>query len=273
MFSDFPSLHPLIVHFPVVLVLLAVAFQAAVTWKDWQQIRWATLFIMAGAFLSAWAASTVFHAMPSEDAPKEAMEIFLQHEKFAQYTLWMSGFTLLLKCIGDFYKLNRRSYDSLVLSSAIVTAIFLSVTGHHGARLTHVAGVGPMGRYLMKDHDEKNMDNMKEMKGDKPMPGMDTTNDMKDMNNKSDMKKMDMKDMNMKKMDNKKDMKNMDMKDMDNNKDMKDMNMNNMDNEKDMKGVNMKDMDNMKDMNMTGKNPMDTFRFEDNNPAWQNKKK
>ena len=300
MFKDFPSLHPLIVHFPIVLILLAVAFQVVVVWKPhWRQIRWTTLFIMAGGFFSALAASTIFHAMPSGDAPKAAMEMFEAHEKYAQLTLWMSGITLLLKSIGIFFKINRRLYEVIVLIAAIIAAIFLSITGHHGARVTHVAGVGPMGRYLMKDHggshNEKDMKNM-DMHGDsthmndsmpgmKNMPGMDT---MKDMKNMKDMKGMDdMKDM--KGTDKMKDMKNM--PGMDKMKDMKNMpgmdtmkNMKGMDNMKDMKNMpgmdTMKAMDNMKDMKgmeMPGmnmkNNPMDTLRFPDNNPARKQSKK
>ncbi|WP_156123698.1 DUF2231 domain-containing protein [Flavihumibacter sp. ZG627] len=293
MFKDFPSLHPLVVHFPIVLILLAAAFQIMVVWKPhWRQICWATLFIMAAAFFSALAASTIFHAMPSADAPKAAMQIFEEHEKYAQLTLWMSGITLLLKSIGIFFKINRRLYELIVLLAAIIAAIFLSIAGHHGAKLTHVAGVGPMGKYLMKDHgaghDEKDMEGM-DMNGDstthlndthmndsmpgmKNMPGMDT---MKGMNNMKGME--DMKDMkNMPGMDKMKDMKNM--PGMDKMKDMKDMpgmdTMKNMKDMKDMPGMDstMK-MEDMKNMNMPMKNPMDTFRFPDNNPARKKAKK
>lgn len=296
MFKDFPSLHPLVVHFPIVLILLAAAFQVVVVWKPhWRQIRWATLCIMAAAFFSALAASTIFHAMPSADAPKAAMQIFEEHEKYAQLTLWMSGITLLLKSIGIFFKINRRLYEVIVLLAAIIAAVFLSIAGHHGAKLTHVAGVGPMGRYLMKDHgvghDEKDMEDM-DMNGDstkhmndthmndsmpgmKNMPGMDT---MKGMENMKDMNGMEkMKDMkNMPGMDKMKDMKNM--PGMDKMKDMKDMpgmdTMKNMKDMKDMAGMDstMK-MEDMKNMNMPTKNPMDTFRFPDNNPARKKAKK
>lgn len=306
MFKEFPSLHPLAVHFPIVLILLAAALQIVLVWKDLKQIKWVTLVIMGGAFISSLAASTIFHAEPSADAPKAALEIFEQHEKYAQLTLWMSGITFLLKSIGVFFKINRRSFEIIVLIAAIIAAIFLSIAGHHGAKLTHVAGVGPMGRYLMKGHGEgsdmkdmKNMDmkNDAAMKMNDTMPGM---NNMPGMENMKTDSSMNMKDMNMPGMDkntgmnNMKDMKKM--KGMDKMKDMK--NMPGMDNMKDMEGMemdssmNMKGMNNMpgmdkmkmdssvnmKDMNkmdmpgmdnmkMPVKNPMDTLRFPDNNPA------
>lgn len=240
MFSDFPSLHPLVVHFPIVLILLAALFQALVTWKNWQQIRWATLLIMGGAFLSALAAGTVFHAMPSDDAPKAAMEIYRSHDQYAQYTIWMSGIALLLKGIGDFFKIHHRTYDVVVLVAAILAAIFLSVTGHHGARLVHVAGVGPMGRYLMKDHHGK-------------MDGGD-------IGNMQDRKKEDDHDMPMN--DGMLGMEKM--KGMDNSKDTAEM--------EHMKGIpEMDGMKDMKQMDMPGmdmkSNPMDAYKFKDNNPA------
>lgn len=301
MFNEFPSLHPLIVHFPIVLILLAAGFEMVVVWKPhlWQ-IRWTTLFIMTAAFFSALAASTIFHAMPSADAPKAAMEIFEEHEKYAQLTLWMSGITLLLKSIGIFFKINRRLYEVIVLIAAIIAAIFLFIAGHHGARLTHVAGVGPMGRYLMKGHGEDgNMDDMKnmDMKNDTAMkmtdtmqgmenmktdssmnmkdmgmPGMDKNTGMKNMKDMKNMKGMDkMKGMkNMPGMDNMKDMKGMEM---DSSMNMKDMNnmpgmdKMKMDSSMNMKEMNKMDMPGMDNMKMPVKNPMDTLRFPDNNPA------
>lgn len=299
MFKDFPSLHPLAVHFPIVLILLGAVFQAVVVWKDWKQIHWTTLFILAGAFFSGLAAATILHALPSANAPEAAMEIFEQHEKFAQLTLWMSGITLLLKSIGIFFKINRLVFEVIVLTSAIAATTLVSITGHHGARLTHVAGVGPMGRYLMKDHhkeggDMKDMDGM-EMKGDSSMKmdeemhgkdtaqnrkGMDKMKNMPDMHNMKDKK--DMKGMKSEKgMDSMKDMRGTDMKHTMAN--MKEMD--NMKDTKDMSGMNMKDTSNMnmparplggsdmKSMKMPLKNAMDTFRFPDNNPALKKNKK
>ena len=278
MFKDYPSLHPLAIHFPIVLILLSVAFQAVVVWKpNWMQIRWTTLFIIAGGFFSAWAASTLFHAMIAPNAPKSSWIAFNAHEEYAQYTLWMAGITLLLKAIGDFFKINRRSYDIIVLIAAIVSAIFLSIAGHHGARLTHIEGVGPMGRYLGTEEDEKNMENgnmkMGDMKMDSTMkmndsmpgmnnmPGMDTMKGMKGMDDMKNMPDMD-------KTDDKNDMSGMkDMKDMDNMKDMpgrdKSNSNNNMSGMKGMKGMdNMNNMPGMKKSN--DKNDMSGMKGMDN---------
>lgn len=245
MFKDFPSLHPLAVHFPIVLILLAAALQAVLVWKDLKQIKWVTLAIMAGGFFSSLAASTIFHAEPSADAPRAALEIFEQHEKYAQLTLWMSGITFLLKGIGVFFRINRRSFEIIVLIAAIIAAVFLSIAGHHGARLTHIAGVGPMGKYLMKEHGAGgNMEGM-DMKSDSAMQMTDTMPGMNNMDNMPGMDKMKLdSSMNMK------DMKNMNMPGMDKNTGMKDMkgmkNMKGMGKMNEMK--NMPDMDNMKDM-------------------------
>lgn len=239
MFKEFPSLHPLVVHFPIVLILLAAALQVVLAWKDLKQIKWVTLVIMAGAFFSSLAASTIFHAEPSADAPKAALEMFEAHEKYAQLTLWMSGITFLLKSIGVFFKINQRSFEIIVLIAAIIAAVFLSIAGHHGAKLTHVAGVGPMGKYLMKGHGEGgDMENMKDMdmKNDTSMKMTDTMPGMNNMDNMPGMDKM--------KMDSSMNMKNMDMPGMDKNTGMK--NMKGMDKMKDMK--NMPGMDKMKDM-------------------------
>ena len=294
MFSDFPSLHPLAIHFPIVFIFLAVIFQAVVVWKlEWVQIRWTSLIMMGVAFFSALAASTFFHAMLSPEAPKKTWEIFNEHEKYAQYTLWMSGITFLLKAIGDFYKIELKSYALLVLASSIGAVICVSITGHHGARLVHIEGVGAMGKYLGTEEDEKNMGNMSlmdmgakdkdsSMKTKVTMPPMQNTSDT-NINNMGDM--IGMNTSNDNKSNSSKsnidDMKSMKMKnDKKNNKDdMKGMNMNNNDknNKDDMKGMNMnandKSKNDMKGMDMDKKNVMDTISLEDNNPNRNPKKK
>ena len=162
MFKDFPNLHPLVVHFPIVLILVSAALQAVLVFKDWPPVRWITLVVMAGGFAGALAASTVFHAMPMGLSPQVA-EVFSAHEQYASYALWLSGITLLLGGVGEFFQLRRRAFDVLVLVAALAAAGAVSVAGHHGAQLVYIAGVGPQGHLVMKgDHEH----------GAGAMPGM-----------------------------------------------------------------------------------------------------
>jgi uncharacterized membrane protein len=164
MFSDFPNLHPLVVHLPIVLLMLSAALQALVVYKDWPPVKWLTIGIMAGGFLGAVAASTIFHAMPS-GLPPRAAAVFAAHEKFAGYTMWLSGITLLLAGVGVFFKLQRRAYEVLVLVSAVAMAGVLSGAGHRGAQLVYVEGVGPQGSMVDKNHGHHG--------GGDAMPGME----------------------------------------------------------------------------------------------------
>jgi uncharacterized membrane protein len=153
MFSDFPNLHPLVVHFPVVLLLVAAALQTVLVFKDWPQVRWMALVAMAGGFAGGLAASTIFHAMP-KGLPPKAAAIFAAHEQYASYTLWLAGITLLLAGVGEFFQIRRRAYAGLVLASALAAAGAVSVAGHHGAQLVYVEGVGPKGNLVMSEEEE-----------------------------------------------------------------------------------------------------------------------
>lgn len=150
MFSDFPNLHPLVVHFPIVLILLSAALQVILVFKDTPSLRWGTGILMGLAFASALVASKVFHAHPAA-LPAGANTIFLEHEKYAAYTLWISGLAFVLRGIGNYYQIHRRSYETLVLVSALVSAVFLSLAGHRGAQLVYVEGVGPKGHLVVTE--------------------------------------------------------------------------------------------------------------------------
>lgn len=207
MFSDFPNLHALVVHFPVVLLLVAAALQAVLVFKDWQQVRWIALVAMAGGLAGGIAASTTFHAMP-RGLPPKAAAIFAIHEQYAGYTLWLAGITLLLAGVGEYFQIRRRAYAVLVLVPALAAAGAVSWAGHHGAQLVYVEGVGPKGNMVMSEEEEareekagmEGMD-MGSPKADKQagtegkMPASDSAAGEKSssgMNNTDGMKGMDM---------------------------------------------------------------------------------
>ena len=185
MFNDFPNLHPLVVHFPIVLILLSVVLQGILLFKNYYQIKWVTLAVMGGAFLGSVFASYVFHAHIGELNPN-ATKVFERHEQFAFYTVWVSGLAFLLQGIGLVYKVNQRSFGGLVFVAALASAILVSVTGHQGAQLVYVEGVGPQGKNLMKGHSHS--EGMEDSHEGMDMNSGDTTKGMENMHHHGKMK-------------------------------------------------------------------------------------
>ena len=88
--KEFPNLHPLIVHFPIVLLLLAMMAQLAVLFcpKN-NQLKWLTfLLLLIGCIGTFIAIQTAVHI--SSDADDKAIDIFENHQRFGNLTLWFS---------------------------------------------------------------------------------------------------------------------------------------------------------------------------------------
>jgi uncharacterized membrane protein len=145
--SDFSNLHPLLVHFPIVLLLLAVLTQIATffIWK--KQLDWATLLLLFGGLLSAYVAATFVH--PHTTGLSEAASMVLEkHDQFAYYTLWLSGIGLLLKGISLFL-LKDKIWLELTICLLLAGAAFsVSKAAHYGATLTHIHSVGVQGKFI-----------------------------------------------------------------------------------------------------------------------------
>ena len=143
----FPNYHPLIVHFPIVLLLMAFVFQLLSFFYFKKEFSMVTLILLALGVLTAWLASNPLHAMPGELSGK-AKEIFETHELMATLTWWFSLVALFSKTVSHFYfkwKLLLEIAVTLLLTASGVT---VSIAGHHGAMLVYQQGIGPLGKYL-----------------------------------------------------------------------------------------------------------------------------
>ena len=146
--KEFPNLHPLIVHFPIVLLLLALLAQLAVLFfpKN-NQLKWLTfLLLFTGCLGTFIAIQTAVHI--SGDADDKALEIFEAHQRFGNLTLWFSLAATIIRIVT--LKWFKKKLWEIILTILLITiSVFVTITGHHGAQLVHIYDVGPKGNNVM----------------------------------------------------------------------------------------------------------------------------
>lgn len=148
--NDFPNYHPLVVHFPVVLLILTAVMQIAVLFVVNKWYNYAITGITVTGFVTALLASTIFHAEPANNVSLNVKHIFEMHEKLAYATVWISGIAAVCKIAGIFT--NKKWLEAAVLIFLLASAITVSLAGHKGSELVYKAGVGPQGEKLKHQH-------------------------------------------------------------------------------------------------------------------------
>ena len=148
LFKEFPNLHPLLVHFPIVLLLLALLAQGMVLFfKDNKTFKWISFFFIATGCLSAYIAMQNGTHI-SGDADEKAFAIFDTHFLFARITLWSALIISVVRFIViKWYP--KRWMEFVLLGLFTITAITVSITAHHGAQLVYIYGVGPQGNGIL----------------------------------------------------------------------------------------------------------------------------
>jgi uncharacterized membrane protein len=152
-FEEFPNLHPLIVHFPVVLLLLAFFSQLTGLFVYREPFSWVTMALLAGGFIGAVLAAHVFHA-DAEGLSEEAQRIFETHEALAGWTTWLAGIGLLCKAASHFLLKRKLWAEVVVLVLVAAVAVSVSLTGHLGSEMVYIENIGPGGHHVEKHHEE-----------------------------------------------------------------------------------------------------------------------
>lgn len=240
MFSDFPPLHPVIVHFPVALLLLAGLFgllSLFVKREFWKGLTLKSL--IGGVIFSPLAVITGLIEEQNLEHNEAVHEILIIHKYNGLAILFFFQILIVWYWLRRLL-MGNKEYILWVISLLLGTVLVL-FQGYLGGEMVFGNGAGVKSMESMSEGGGKNAGGH-EHNGNNEMKDMKGMNNSKDKANMEDMEGMD----------------NAHMKDMDNMKDMKGMD-------------NMKSKDGMKGMNM--ENSLDTFKFEDNNPAWKKAKK
>lgn len=149
--SDFPHIHPLIVHFPIMLLMIAAAIQLVNIYFFRKELNWVVTVLTLIGFITAYAST--YWAHPHTDGLTEHAKLVLeQHDKYADLTIYFSSAGLLAQMLTLLVLKEKRW--GVVVAALILTGAGYSVamTGHYGAQLVHIEGVGPQGKYLEHHH-------------------------------------------------------------------------------------------------------------------------
>jgi uncharacterized membrane protein len=149
--AEFPTFHPLVVHFPIVLLIAAFPFYLFGMLRQRILLRQAGMVLGAFGFLGALLAGYVFHPHTVGLTP-EARNVLSNHDLFAGLTLYIAFIAIVvggLTCSARFRGFNLQALASILL---LLTVLTVSLAGHYGAKLVHIYGVGPQGQFLEREH-------------------------------------------------------------------------------------------------------------------------
>lgn len=148
------SLHPIITHFPIALLLLSPVFVvlAIIPWRYRWVMAGVAAVMMSIATISAWIAVSTGEAAGELALRDPQMNPVLElHEELAETTASLAtgcvvGFLSLIAIVAI---VRKRSWHrwlwvvgcGVVLVGQAVTALAVTNTGHNGGRLVHEFGV------------------------------------------------------------------------------------------------------------------------------------
>lgn len=149
--GDFPTLHPLIVHFAIVLIIVAAGIQLLNLYFMKKEIAWIITAILFVGVLAAWVAGRNFH--PHTHGISDHAQLVLdQHDKWADWTTYSGIIALILQGVNLFVYKDKRWAAAVVAVVLAVSSFSVASAGHYGSQLVHIEGIGPQGKFLEMGH-------------------------------------------------------------------------------------------------------------------------
>ena len=143
--DDFPTLHPMVVHVPVIMIPVAFLFGIiSVFFTNRYFVALSVAFASAGV-LGGYVAAFPMHPH-TRGLSETAARILQQHDFFAYSTLGVTAISVVFGVVA----LLRPCFLSkgLLALVLLLASLCVSVTAHYGGTLTYIHGVGVNGNYL-----------------------------------------------------------------------------------------------------------------------------
>jgi uncharacterized membrane protein len=150
-----PNIHPLIIHFPIAIILLAVLMDFLNLFlpdKWWNDLKTTILYgigaiaAIAAYYTGTWAADSVF-------LPSEAQSVLNNHADWAFWTVWFFGIYAVLRIALHWYqKIDQKAFRIGLFVLALPGVFLLYQTGDHGAQLVFGYGAGT-GQLLQPEEE------------------------------------------------------------------------------------------------------------------------
>ncbi len=143
--KDFPTLHPMVVHIPVILIPLALIF-AIISIFSFNKLFFKLgvgflLFGIIGGFIAAFPMHP--HTI---NLDQNALNTLSKHDFFAYTTLWLGTISVLLGLV--YFRLPWRPIKLAYITILLFTVMSVSITGNYGGKLAYIHGIGVQGQYL-----------------------------------------------------------------------------------------------------------------------------
>ena len=140
-----PNVHPLLVHFPLTLLVGAVVADLLhVAWPSRSQVREAATWLYCIGALAAMAAYfSGLEAAGSVSLPAGSRTAVSEHFFWAERTTWFYAFLASFRmCMSYIWRSTRRSVAVCSSLAGLTGAVLLLVTAERGGQLVFELGVG-----------------------------------------------------------------------------------------------------------------------------------
>lgn len=142
---EIPYWHPVVVHFPIALILFGAA--AAVVYAVVGRAFWRGVALLAFALgaLGAWAANETGETIYNEVEGTPVVEAFVdRHEAYGEWALWLSVATALVLAAATWWaqragQAGRRrdplAWRLVVVVLGVAAAVLVALAGHLGGTM------------------------------------------------------------------------------------------------------------------------------------------